>query len=155
LKIAPSPSREPSVATNGSEFLVIWSGDRSLRARRISREGNFLDGGEEGVLLTRGGARPHILWDGTRYVATWGTGYPGGDIRAAFIGTGAGVMPERIETVSRTADQKQTPFVVLDASGRALIGFERYASEQPHLGTRRIFTKFMLEGHRARVRRTQ
>ncbi|HVR42327.1 MAG TPA: hypothetical protein VMS56_02680 [Thermoanaerobaculia bacterium] len=66
---ASGNQNEPGIASDGTDFLVVWSDDRSgLHATRLSRTGEILDG--TGIPLGSGGGGS-VVWSGTSYVIVW------------------------------------------------------------------------------------
>jgi len=68
---APAVASRVSVASNGSEFFVVWTDDRSpkVRATRVSLGGVSLD--PLGIVLAEAGERPAVVWGGTSWVVVW------------------------------------------------------------------------------------
>lgn len=67
----------PSVASNGTEFLVVWDDDsdvvRTIRAARVTSSGVVLDPG--GFVVAPGPSRqvtPVVSWDGSSFLVVWG-----------------------------------------------------------------------------------
>ncbi len=69
---------EPSVASNGTDFLVVWLDYRedvaSLRASRVSAAGTVLDAG--GIAVHTGGSEtpPSVASNGSGYLIAWDSG---------------------------------------------------------------------------------
>jgi hypothetical protein len=66
----------PSSATNGRDFLLVWSDSRSgneaIYATRVAADGSVLD--PEGILLSNVNERswsPSVAWTGISYVVAW------------------------------------------------------------------------------------
>jgi hypothetical protein len=64
----------PRVASNGTDWLVVWRTDLNVYARRVAHDGTLLDAAP----LLLDGLRPQtdldVVWDGTSYVVVWGGG---------------------------------------------------------------------------------
>jgi len=68
---APGPRGFASIATDGTDFLVVWSDGRSensIVGTRVKSGGQVLD--PLGIHFDEGGA-PQVVWDGNAYVVIW------------------------------------------------------------------------------------
>lgn len=65
----PDGDRAATIASDGTDWLVVWSSDSGNRGRRVLRDGT-LPGDATGALLGTGGMAA-LAWDGTRYLAAW------------------------------------------------------------------------------------
>lgn len=102
---------DPSVASNGADYLVAWSeGFRecntlcmvdpfSIEGVRVRANGSPIDPEPITMEGKRSGMRPTIAWDGTTYLVIWSTPGPREpEIRAARVtaeGAVSGVDPQR------------------------------------------------------------
>lgn len=75
---APFSNGDPSVASDGSDFFVVWRDGRdgsAILASRISHDGTILRSGIEIARNTAQGYpfhySPHVLWSGNSYVVIW------------------------------------------------------------------------------------
>ena len=121
--LAPTPGDQfsPAVASNGSEFLVVWEDRRNggidetdIYASRVAADGTTLD--PDGIAIaTADGLEwtPEVASDGTNFLVVWTDGVQGnrGDVRAA-----------------RVTPQGE----VLDPGGFVLTGPEQYGGYRPH-----------------------
>ena len=94
----------PKVASNGTDYLVVWSDDRTLTSRvyaqRVTAAGTLLDG--TGLILGSGSASfaPDVGSNGTNYAVAWRqTGIHASTISAA----GAISAPATLEVSSATS----------------------------------------------------
>ncbi len=94
--LAPTPGDQlsPAVASNGSEFLVVWEDRRNgidetdIYASRVAADGTTLD--PDGIAIaTADGLEwtPEVASDGTNFLVVWTDGVQGnrGDVRAARV----------------------------------------------------------------------
>jgi hypothetical protein len=64
--------REAKVASDGADYLVVWSEGWSIRAARVNSSGIVLDPG--GFLIasnSKGDGDPAVAFDGTNYLVVW------------------------------------------------------------------------------------
>lgn len=72
---APSIRNAPAVATDGTDFFVVWndhrSGSSTVIGTRVKRTGQVLD--PLGIRIADAGLvlAPHVVWDGGAYLVTW------------------------------------------------------------------------------------
>ena len=94
--LAPTPGDQfsPAVASNGSEFLVVWEDRRNgidetdIYASRVAADGTTLD--PDGIAIaTADGLEwtPEVASDGTNFLVVWTDGVQvnRGDVRAARV----------------------------------------------------------------------
>jgi hypothetical protein len=108
---APGDQIAPAVASDGTNFLVVWSDGRSplggLYASRVDFRGVVLD--ETGIRLGSNAGLPEVVWSGSSYVIVWqettfspdGTG-PHYSIRVARIDAN-GLLIEAPRTIREDA----------------------------------------------------
>src|SRR5262245_31081739 len=118
--LVPTPGNqtEADVASDGSNFLVLWEDERTpptsqsdIYAARVDSGGNVLDPDGIAVSTAAGGqAQPSVAFDGTDYLVVWIDGsIPGrADVRAARV------APDG---------------TVLDPNGFVLTAFQQISSE--------------------------
>jgi hypothetical protein len=78
VSAAPFSNGDPSVASDGSDFFVVWRDGRdgsAILASRIAHDGTIL---QSGIEIARGPAvgypnvyAPQVLWSGSAYVVIW------------------------------------------------------------------------------------
>jgi hypothetical protein len=72
--VATTPAAEgsPSVAWNGSEWLIVWQRADEIRGRRVARNGTLLDGhaSDAGMLVAANARFPNIAWS-NGYTLAW------------------------------------------------------------------------------------
>lgn len=113
IRLSPpgsSPTFDLSIASDGSGFVVAWTGHSGqppayggVHATRVAADGAVLD--PEPMILGRDGYRPSVAWNGRAYLVAWSTGtHEERDVHAVRIMRG------------RVRDS--TPIVVSAAPGR-------------------------------------
>ncbi len=79
---APFGNGDPSVASDGSDFFVVWRDARdgsAILARRIGHDGNLVESEIEIVRQPAPGPyhhSPEVLWNGNSYVVIWTSTQP-------------------------------------------------------------------------------
>lgn len=106
----------PRVASNGTDWLVIWVEHPRIYGIRIAHNGSLLDDQPfviaEGVMLTTEIA---VAWDGTSYVVVFARGIP-------FRGITATVTAVRVFADGRVADDETALSDVANNTGYAIAG---------------------------------
>ncbi len=112
LLAPPGAYYDPAVASDGSDYLVVWSeGERechitctfdpySIQASRVGSNGSPIDSQPIAIETRKAySERPAVAWDGTRYLVAWSkSDYADRETRAARVtaeGSVSGVDPER------------------------------------------------------------
>jgi hypothetical protein len=89
ISAATSSQRSPAVASNGSDFLVVWKDVRGgsyydIYGARVTGAGALLDPGGLAISTASFDQQdPAVAWNGTNYLVAWAdqrTDYPDGDI---------------------------------------------------------------------------
>src|SRR5262249_59032911 len=109
---------EPSVAFDGTNWLVVWSNGADLLGARVTQSGAVLDA--VGVpLCTASGAqrRPRVAFGGTRYVVVW-TDYRAGvpDVYATRVTPTLAVLDGEGVPVAPVAGRRDTPSIAFDGT---------------------------------------
>ncbi|MDP1916237.1 MAG: Ig-like domain-containing protein [Myxococcales bacterium] len=71
ISLAAEAQHYPAVATNGSDFLMTWYQSSSLRAARISRQGELLDPMGFTVAPNSGQGLSSVAWGAGEYLVVW------------------------------------------------------------------------------------
>ena len=103
-------SHHIAVTSDGSNFLVVWSGSGNLYGTRVTPEGTILDPG--GFVISNAAnvqMMPDALFDGIQYFAAWDDQRDGGtDIYGARIDTSGNVLdPDGIPISTATSQQSR------------------------------------------------
>ena len=124
---APGDRWSPSVATEGSDYLVAWLDGRTMSsqrvmATRIARDGDLLD--RTGILVADEPAyAPKAVWTGNTYLVLWSNGQTSGPLRAATVDRDGKVAAPRTlaqPAVLMAAGQSGNTTMVIYASGTSL-----------------------------------
>ncbi len=140
----------PDVASNGSDYFVVWTdyrsgGNNDIYGARVSGAGEVLD--PSGLALCTATAQeysPKVAFDGTNYVAAWADYRYGSswDVFATQV-TSAGrvVTPSGFSIVYSVRETE--PSVSLASAGgqQSLVIYSRYDTE-PKQGSRRVRGSF-------------
>jgi hypothetical protein len=170
----------PSVAWNGTEWLVVWNrafrvaivggepeGEEiavleEIRGRRIGRNGTLLDGParDPGILLASGAFAPSVAWTGSGYRLAWYEGLPNHRDRLDILR----YPLLRIRTASfdaiggplsdvRTIGESKwaDPVSFSVADGVASSAYARIADEPQYGGVSRAFLDVPTSGSRRRA----
>ncbi len=137
-----------SVAWNGSEHLIAWTGDFGVMARR------YFEGALSAplVVLRETGRKPFVGLDGERFVVAWTSAiYPGRavEIRAARLEPGSKRFIPRILTSS--PERETLSGMVSRPGALPLVLYDRSVEESPFDGVRRSFSleiDFELQGRK-------
>ena len=91
-RLSEGGSRRPSVAFDGTNFLVVWGGNGPVQGRRVSPAGVVLD--EEPIELSPSvDATPEVAFGGGTYLVVWTALAAGADTRDVF---GTRVRPDGV-----------------------------------------------------------
>jgi len=116
--------QRPSVAWDGSNFLVVWEDSRAARrgilGARVSPAGAVLD--PAGIVITAAASLPDVSWDGTSFVVVWTDERVGDlDIYGARVSS-AGVVLDPAGLALSTAPNRQVaPRVSSSPSGSLVV----------------------------------
>ena len=128
--------RFPSVAFDGTNFLVVWSDTRSgafdIYGARVSKAGAVLDTAGIPISVSAGPQDlPDVAWNGTRYLVVWQDLRNGPDDAYGTRVTAGGIVqnPSGIRISSPTATAER--FITVNSNGSAFLvawGDERNAT---------------------------
>jgi hypothetical protein len=136
----------PAVASNGSEWMVVW-GDRGSGANldvfgsRIAQDGAVLD--PRGIPIAVGSQEqrlPDVAWDGRSSVVVWEAGET---IRGARVTASGAVLDPTGFTIAGEGAGESLPAVAAGPPGRVAVVYESFAMNR--YGVSRVFLRFVDE----------
>jgi hypothetical protein len=77
----------PGIASDGTNFFVVWGVSSNIRGARVSQEGIVLDAA--GITIAAGSGTPSVVFDGTNFVVIW---VNGNEIYGARVDTDGNVL---------------------------------------------------------------
>ncbi len=130
--------RLPAVASDGTDYLVVWDDYRHLKyatydiyAARVSSAGKVLDpGGVRVSSAANNQVRPAVAFDGTRYLVAWydyrnNATYP--DIYGSRISKSGTVLDPVGITISTASSYQYNPRIAV-GGGNFLVAWQDYRS---------------------------
>lgn len=142
---------DPDVASNGSDFFVVWTdyrsgGNNDIYGARVSGAGVLLD--SSGLALCTETVQqysPKVVWDGTNYLAAWADyrwdSY--WDVFASQVTSAGTVVTPGGFSVVYNARATEPHLALASAGGQqSFVTFSRYDTE-PSTGSRRIRGQFI------------
>ncbi|HWN66377.1 MAG TPA: hypothetical protein VNM90_01995, partial [Haliangium sp.] len=121
--------RTPRVAFDGTNFLVVWSGDTpglatDIYGAIVGQDGTIVVPSFAITAVVRDQLVPDVAFDGSNYLVVWQdarTGF-GNDVYGAFVGTDGTVRQTNGFPISSAVNAQETPRVAFDGtSGRYLV----------------------------------
>ncbi|HEX6096346.1 MAG TPA: hypothetical protein VF432_08485 [Thermoanaerobaculia bacterium] len=154
--VASTPATEgyPSIAWNGSEWLVVWQrGANEVRGRRIARNGMALDADADGVLVAANAKQPVLAWSGG-YTLVWNATapLPGPALLQAARFSRLGSSLTGLTTLGEVEALGPRSASLANVHGRTVIAYARIAREPEFGGVMRAFLT-ELEAPRRRAAR--
>ncbi len=132
----------PSVAWNGSEWLVVWQrGMSEIRGRRIARNGMQLDVDFDGLLIAANAKLPVLAWNGA-YTLAWTAAtppYPGPNALYAARFAQPGGPLTGVTRLGESEIVGQRSAFLADVHGRTVVAYARIAREPEFGGVMRAF----------------
>lgn len=114
----------PSVAYDGTNFLVVWYDARGVYGCRVTTDGLILD--PDGVPISTNSYNqyaPSVAFDGTNYLVVWqdprGLGWF--DIYGARVDTAGNVLDTTEIHISSADDSQERPAVVFDGTNYLVV----------------------------------
>ena len=111
-----TPLRMPSIAFDGTNFLVTWrTAGSEIRVIRMSPALVNLD--DQNGFLIGTGFYPYVAFDGTNYMVTWhGWGVNGLDIFGAVVSTAGQVLDPGVFTISSLPGDEDHGSIAFDGA---------------------------------------
>jgi hypothetical protein len=139
----------PNVAFDGSNYLVVWTDDRS-KGRRDAFERPDVYGArvtEAGVVLDRAGIRistargyqgdPSVAFDGSNFLVVWSDDRaPGLDIYGARVSRTGAVLDRRGFTISKARNEQTSPGVAFDGTNYFVVWEDSRSDSEDIVGAR-------------------
>jgi MYXO-CTERM domain-containing protein len=101
LFIPSSDTAPPSIASNGTDYLVTWAGRSGIYAARVSTSGTLQQPARITVSSASGGG-PRAVWDGTEWVVAW---ISNGGVYHARVGSDGSLLDAMPQAVSSYSAQ--------------------------------------------------
>jgi len=118
--VEPRDQNYPSVAFDGTNYLVVWyddrGGDNDIYGARVSQSGTILD--RNGIIISSATSRqesPTVSFDGTNYLVVWQdyrSGYNNFDIYCARVAQSGAVLDPDGIAISTAAGNQEFPSVM-------------------------------------------
>jgi hypothetical protein len=145
-------ARQSSVASDGSGYLVAWTGPRAsgapqdIIAAQVSTTG--VVGSAFPVSQAAGSEdEPDATWDGGRYLVLWrderNGSFPLGDVFGARVSASGQVLDPNGFAVASGVESESDPAVTEGPGDKSGAVYLRFAAEPPHDGTQRAFLRLI------------
>ncbi len=126
ISLAPNTQNDPSVATDGSNFFVVWSDDRNgemtIYGTRIDAQGAVID--SEGILISTGATyHPCVTFYNMNYFVVWSkqVDYYNWHIYCAWVNTDGVVIDTTGIAISPTPGRQDYPSVAFDGTNYLVV----------------------------------
>ncbi len=129
------------IASDGNEFLIVWLGGPWTRPAEVHarhmKNGIFLD---DPATLANGTPKSAV-WDGTRYAIAYLAARTDqtSDALLTHAGRAGELIPNDLLVISATADDENSPRLVVMGNGNVIATYTRVATEPLYGGVSRAF----------------
>ncbi len=118
------------LASDGGDFLAVWSSSGSVHARRVSASGQVF--GDQSLFA---GTAQDLIWDGVQYDLAFVTSRP--DLAVAHLRPSGQAFETFV--ISTSTDDKRSPALVSLGNGRVVAAYTRLGHESLYGGVPRAF----------------
>ncbi|MBN1208055.1 MAG: tandem-95 repeat protein, partial [Myxococcaceae bacterium] len=159
ISTATGHQRNPALAYDGTNYLVVWEDTRSsptsdIYGARVSPSGTVLDLDGVGFCLRfNSQEQPAIAFDGTNYLVVWadsGTSAPR-DIYGTRISTAGAVLDPSFIAINANAADQAAPALAFDGSNYLVVWSDWRNSTSDIYGTRVSRTGAVLEANGTQI----
>ena len=123
LSAAANSEREPAVAFDGTNYLVVWTDHRGgevpdIYGQRVTPAGGLLDPAFPVSAANRDQSAPEVAFDGTNYLVVWQDLRSGtdSDIYGARVSPAGAVLDTVGFPIATAADEQTEPAVAFDGT---------------------------------------
>src|SRR5712692_2551302 len=121
VQLSPGGYRDPTIASDGTNALVVWVELENLFAMRIGPEVNALS--RQVIATNVGSAAPAVAWNGSKYVIAWS--HASNAILTTTVER-SGEYAGRISVVQRNGEQVPKGISIASADDDSLLVWDRY-----------------------------
>ena len=148
ISTARRDQAHPSVAFDGTNYLVVWTDDRSSRTdaferpdvygARVTREGVVLDRTGIPISTARGyQGNPDVAFDGNSFLVVWDDSRTGSmDIYGTRVSRTGAVLNRRGFTITKARNEQTDPSVAFDGTNYFVVWEDSRSGSEDIVGTR-------------------
>lgn len=135
---------DTSIASNGKDWLFVWTHGTSIEARRITSTGTL----GEPALITDAGSNPRVIFDGRAYAISWKESDPRSTLRLASLTSDGPIVRSSVATIAPTDTRLYAGALAATTNGIAA-AYSRISNAPEHGGVERAFVRVMRVKKRA------